>query len=812
MKAMKISLLYAFVLLSLTSCDSLDEINILQIPERGFYSEKPAVYWTESLLSGNGTMGVMVMGSPYRDTVITNHALLYLPINEPLLPVSQGEHLDKIRQMMLDGKYGEASQYIVDLSQKEGYKEKRWTDPYIPALDLVVNSASPGKQIAYARTVNFETGVVDVKWSDETANFSREVFVSRPDSVIVMRYRSDKPGSIHATFNLSQRISTPDWWGPGDRAIESISVKSESNYIVGNTTFVNKWENLIRGYDEVAKVINVGGEQHSSTDGIAVKGADEVLVLLKISPVWDEKARSSNQLKEYLDKIPPGYNKLLKRHAKIHGELFNRSSLNLNGDSLDRKLSSEKLIEKSRGTFNGALIERSYDAARYHAISAIGTNPPNLQGIWGGTMYPAWSADYTTNGNLPVAISSLLSSNMPELMLPVFNYLEKHLPEFRVNAQRLFNCRGIHVPSRLSSHGYNNHFDAVWPMTFWTMGAAWYSMYYYDYYLYTQDEAFLKNRALPFMHESILFYEDFLTVGKDGKYVFNPSYSPENNPANIPSQACINATMEVMAVKQLLRNVIAASQKVGANQDKTAKWEDMLSKMPAYEVNKHGELREWIWPGVEENHEHRHVSHLYGLFDMIDPAIASDTVLLNGARRVVDERMKIRRRDKGGIMVFGMAHLAHAAAALGESGQLYDMLKWFSSQYWTCNMFTTHDPGYLFNFDLTGGYPAVIIKMLAYSEPGKLSLFRAKPEEIAVGSIKGILLRGGIKLEELSWDNKKVEVAVSSSINQVLKIDFPQNILSASAKGSGLKKSDSSNVLLLSLPVNKLVNLSIELE
>lgn len=141
-----------------------DPIDVLQIPERGFFSEKPADCWNESLLSGNGTMGVMVMGKPYSDTIITNHALLYMPINEPLLPVSQGKYLDEIRNTMLQGDYGKASQFVVDLSHKEGYHGKQWPDPYVPALDLTVRSPALDKQYSYARTVNFETGVVEVKW------------------------------------------------------------------------------------------------------------------------------------------------------------------------------------------------------------------------------------------------------------------------------------------------------------------------------------------------------------------------------------------------------------------------------------------------------------------------------------------------------------------------------------------------------------------------------------------------------------------------------------------------------------------------
>ena len=123
------------------------------------------------------------------------------------------------------------------------------------------------------------------------------------------------------------------------------------------------------------------------------------------------------------------------------------------------------------------------------------------------------------------------------------------------------------------------------------------------------------------MEQAALFYEDFLKEGADGKYVFNPSYSPENHPANHPSQACINATMDVMAANALLRSVIEASQVLGVNQDKIPVWESMQAKMPSYMLNENGEIREWMWKDLQDNHKHRHASHLFGLYDFMIPLL-----------------------------------------------------------------------------------------------------------------------------------------------------------------------------------------------
>lgn len=151
---------------------------------------------------------------------------------------------------------------------------------------------------------------------------------------------------------------------------------------------------------------------------------------------------------------------------------------------------------------------------------------------------------------------------------------------------------------------------------------------------------FLRKRALPFMEQSALFYEDFLIEGNNGKLVFCPSYSPENNPLNSPSQACINATMEIMGVNALLRAIIDASKILNVNQNKITKWESMLTMMPEYELNENGEIREWLWKDLKDNHEHRHASQLFGLYDLHDPVIMNSEELKNGCKRQLTAEWK----------------------------------------------------------------------------------------------------------------------------------------------------------------------------
>ncbi len=248
--------------------------------------------------------------------------------------------------------------------------------------------------------------------------------------------------------------------------------------------------------------------------------------------------------------------------------------LDLGGGADHRRTTEELLAASTYEMPNRALIEKEFDAGRYNIISSTGELPPNLQGVWGGTYVPGWASDYTHNGNVPSAIAANLMGNMPELMLAYTTYIESIVPWLEINAKHLFGARGIVLPSRSSTHGFNNALAPDFAGGFWVAGAGWAAHFFYDYYLYTGDRKFLSEHALPFMEKAVLFFEDFLDEGPDGKWIFSPTQSPENTPGNTKSQGTFNATMDVAVAKELLRNTIAASRELGRNRDKIPRWQD----------------------------------------------------------------------------------------------------------------------------------------------------------------------------------------------------------------------------------------------
>jgi len=777
-------------------------------PEKGFTSWIPAASADDALLSGNGVVGTMVYGKPHDELIIVDHALSYLPLRIPPKPINQASRLTEIRELLDEGKYTEAAKIPVEQSKIDGYPEKYWTDPYVPVFDIKVGM-DPGNVKNYQRVVDFESGEAKVQWEQNGQLFQRRLFVSRADSVIVLFVKSS--GKVNCTFEFARHPVEWNQWEYINSTIKDVRIEASKSSLSYRTEFVHQWQGNPQGFEGVGKVIAPGGEVTVKGNSVVVTNTDSVLVLVRVKPSYNYALNQAGFISNQLNQLPENYSTLLERHKKIHGELFNRVKLDLGGGS-DSNLDAEAMVLKAHQSVTPAIIEKEFNAARYNIISSAGINPPNLQGIWSATWTPPWSGDFTHDGNVEVAVSSMLSGSTPELMRSYLDYHERMLPYYRVNAKNLFGCRGINIPGHTSSNGYNIHFDDTWCLTFWTGAAGWTASYFYDYYLYTGDKDYLKNHAYLFMKEAAQFYEDFLFKGKDGKLEFSPSYSPENNPANSPSQACINATMDVMIARQLLRNCMAAGELLNEQKAQLNKWKEIISLLPDYRINSDGALQEWMWDSLQDNYHHRHVSHLYALYDLIEPEFKTNQQLRAAAQKAVDYRMDFRRNEHGGEMAFGLVQLGMIAANLGDTDKTEEIINWLAANYWTNSLASEHNPGSLFNMDISGGFPALIIRSLVYSEPGSVWLFPAKPKEWQQGTIEGLSLRGQVSAQRIHWESQKAEVWLTSEINQNLSLQIPLGSTQIKIDGKLVKADSAKSSVPLTMVKGKVMKVSLVLE
>ncbi len=753
MRTLTISILLAFVCMA---CKSQVSEYLIAPPEKGFVTKLKATKWEESLLTGNGTIGALVIGDVVNERLILSHEKLFMPQYPPYEAPDLGSRLTEMRSLILAGRNEDAVELMIEAGQEVGIDDMIWTNPLVPAGQLEIEF--PSQEVSdYARGVNYETGEASVSWKSQLGEFRRDVFTSRPDNVIVTRISSPSNSKINVKLNLNQ---LPVDGGDNDEeqefafddVVESLTTQVVGSQIQLKTLFKRKWEGSLKGYVLETRVLPQGGELIAENNGLEVKDADEIVLHSRIVLSYELPVKEETGLEILSSK---SYDELLKDHYEVHGEMFNRFTLDLTPEP-EEYLPPEQLQSSSSvGNLNPALVEQLLDAARYELISSTGEIPPTLQGIWGGTWLPAWSGDFTLNGNVPTAIAGGLNTNFQEVTESYMNYMYSMFDEFKANASGLYGAPGIFVPSRSSSSGSTYHFGDYYPHLFWFAGNSWTSQFFYDYWMYTGDEDFLKEKTIPFMLASMDFYEHILYKSDNGEYMFIPSYSPELGPRDTHPLA-INATMDVAGLKQLIRNLLTLTDQGLLETGKVEKWKEILDNLPAYAIDEKGDLKEWIWDGYENDNAHRHVSHLYPLFYEVDLEFSNSEDLMNAAKTAIEERLAYRRPRQGAEMAFGLVQIGIAAAHIGEINAAYECLDYLCHTYWSPAYTSYHDPMEIFNMDISGGLPALVAEMLVMSSSDEVVLLPALPDQWKQGSVDGILTRSGVTIG-LTWEDSQVQ-------------------------------------------------------
>ena len=742
-------------------------------PARGFVSSAPATNWQHGLLTGNGTLGAIVPGNPYDEKIFISHGALFLPNPVNARYVEMASRLPEIRRLCLSGQFSAAANLIDETRKATGYSDSR--DPFIAAFALHVKQP-PGEVRRYLRSVDFMTAEAAVAVEGDSGTFRRSVFASRPGNLLALSLKGSGKQNAEFLFEMIPPASDRE------RKLVAEGVKSteqggKGGFLHYRTMFANRNPyNPVIGYVGAGRVIAKGGEREDSTSGVSIRDADGILLLVKVSPVLkgEDPDEVFARLGRELRGASADEGALLKAQSAVQGELMGRVSLSLDAPGADRAKPSEELNRDSESMEAPlAKIERAFDAGRYNIICCTGYHPPNLQGLWSATWAAPWSGSFTVNGNMETAVSFLLMGNTPELMQSVLRYYDGRWDGFRENAKAFYGTRGFHVPAQLTISPRETDFNPAYPHCFWHGGAAWALQSYYDYYLVTGDRKFLEEKAYPLMKEACAFYEDFPVEGADGKLIFAPSFSPENAPGGEKLvKTSVNATMDFAEARQLLGNTMEASEKLGRDPELRKKWAGLLEKMPPYETAPDGSFREWLWPGLGESSEHRHVSQLYGLYDRMPPEIVNDPVLVRAVEHTIIERLRFRARNNG--MAFGLVQLGLSAAHIGNADLTQRVINLLARDFWSDGMASFHDAKNLFNMDVSGGFPYLCASALVYADPGVIRFFPARPPQWTGGSLKGVRLRGQIILRELSWNGDQAKAVLLSEVDQSVIVRWPQ--------------------------------------
>ena len=788
------------------------------VPRRGFCSIAPGDLVSESLTSGNGAMNIELLGDPYAEKILFHHESLLMPWQKPLEAPKVADIFPQMRQLVLDGKHSEAISLAVERMNASSIKQN--TEPHltIPAFLMQLDLPKTVSVKNYLRTVNFENSEIKVAWADEHGEWLRQTFVSRPDNVVVQWLTVPAGQSLNLQIALQKSaqwsMNNGMTWGNhpakgATKGVESGEVQHDFNAqrLIYKCRLDPSVDNS--GYAGVTRVVRNGGSARIDQDTLVIENASSVMLLTRIEHFPDYSEEKVESLRQAMEGILPDYSALLERHREVQSEMLNRVTVDFGGDP-QYGMSVEELLsdQRSRPDFSPALLEKIFEMGRHWFILNSGKYPSIAAGI-------SATIDLQTAGAVP--------GNLREGTEAYFNWMESITPDCRANAKNIFGFRGTSYPLFPDKGmGVNFYYTAgtVWPC--WISSGGWRVRPFWDRYLVTGDQDFLRQRVVPAYKELALFYEDFLTAtDKNGNYIFVPSFSPENTAASTdPSgPVLVNATMDIAVCREVLTNLIQACETLGIEADSVAKWKAMLAKMPPYLIEPDGTLKEWTWPTLQEHYNHRHVSHLYGAWpgDEIDP---DRTPSLARAALIADRRRTfdvMSTAVSGEVLpAYGRCHRALAGARLKDRIIVDVQLRQLLEQgYVSTALRCSRDPYGPPVPDAQGGIPAIIMEMLAYSRPGVIEVLPALPLSLVKGSIIGMLARTFARIDKLSWDMdaRTVDLTVTSVKKQDVTLIARHGIEAITASAGVLVAQPQSGMANcnLHLPEGKQVEIHLKL-
>ncbi|WP_426451786.1 glycosyl hydrolase family 95 catalytic domain-containing protein [Paenibacillus sp. S-38] len=755
--------------------------------------------WREALPSGNGLIGAAVHGAIGSETVLLTHAQLWTGGTKQELPEVSGT-LAEIRRLMDDGSYREANGLLEGRLREAGYEPVRETP--LPLADLKVLRTARAGFRRYRRELDLETGEVTVSWEEGEAAYERKLFVSRRDDVIVYELGA-RGGSVDVDLLLQ-----PHEKGTASRA-DIPTYVSESLEITAEGGFLRYAARNDDGRDfgAVLRVVPSGGTLSHAQGRLSVAGAGRVLILVKLF-AGGGRSEDWSRLEAELEAVASTYGELLDRHTALHGPLMRSADLQLGGEGeeADFTCTDEMLQEVYDGGLTQGLAELMWAYGRYLFISGTrpGGLPFGLYGLWGGDYKAVWS-HYMANENVQMMYWHAASGGLSELILPMLDYYESRLEIFRDNARKLYGCRGIFIPAG-TTPGMAEPFQTVPVIMHWTGAAGWLARHFFEYYRFTGDLEFLRTRALPFMREAALFYEDFLVEGEDGKLLSYPSVSPENTPGNYISEegtfgamahampTAVNALLDFAILKELLTDLLEAvedAEEVGP--EAVLRWRQLLERIPAYEGNEEGAVREWLHPDFKDRYRHRHISHIYPVFPAYEVTRDSDPALFEAFAEAVRRRQVVGVGDQ---TAWSWAHLANIYARMEEGEQALDCLSMLARSCLQDNLYTVHNDwrhmGVSLSYgrapvqmDANLGWVSAVQEMLLLAAPGRLKLLPALPASWTRGSVRELRFETG--RVTFAWDLQQgqLEAELAAARPTDLLLTLPPGFRLAAVEAEG---------------------------
>ncbi|GLR17083.1 hypothetical protein GCM10007940_16980 [Portibacter lacus] len=713
-----------------------------------------AKVWTEALPVGNGRLGGMIYGGVAQEHIQFNEETLWA--GEPHDYAHQGakNYLGEIRQLLTDGNSKAAHKLAQDHFMSEPLKQL----PYQPFGDLYLNFENHEEFTNYRRSLDLSSAISKVSYTAKGVNFTRDVFVSHPDQVMVVRLEADKKGSLSFEVNMDAEHEEKKLTSNDNQQSLEIAVKDGALH--GAARLKVETDGSLTEKDGVLSIAN------ASSATIYLTAATNYINFRDVS------GNPAELVEDYLAEIEgESYEQIKTNHLEDYQELYNRFSVDFGDNGQSAKTTDQRIYDFWKNPDDPELLALYIQFARYLTISTSrpGTNPSNLQGIWNDKMVPPWLSGYTTNINLEMNYWPVEITNLSECHEPLFKFISELSESGSVVAKEHYDADGwvAHhnvdlwrgaAPVNASHHGI------------WVTGGAWLSTHIWEHYLFTMDEQFLKDRY-PLMRDAAIFFTDFLYKDPNTGYLISsPSNSPEIG------GLVAGPTMDHQIIRALFRNTIEAAKVLGEDEELVMKLNALIPEIAPNQIGQHGQLQEWLEDKDDPDVHHRHVSHLWAVYPGNEINLFDTPDLMKAAKQSLEFRgdngtgwslawkVNFWARFRDGNHAYKILHglLSPAEEPLRKNkGGSYP------------NLFDAHPP---FQIDGNFGGTSGILEMLVQSHLEGIELLPALPDALPEGEVSGLCARGGFELS-FKWKDGILEnLEVLSKKGGTCRLAYGDNI------------------------------------
>lgn len=746
--------------------------------------DREAENWESCLPVGNGRLGAMLSGAVLEEFIQFNDDTYWS--GGPYSTVVPGGYqvLPEIQRLVFENRHLEAHNLFGRNLMGAPVEQMKYQN----MGNLVFNFNYPGEAGPkpapkdYSRSLDLATGIAQVAFTLGNIRYFREVFVSPVDQVMAIRIWADQPGAItftcqlrgvrnEAHSNYGTDYFQMDLWGA-----DGLALKGKSADYLGV-------EGKMR-YSAKAKFIPKGGKITSSVQTLKVDQADEVIIYLATATNFnnyrdvsaDPEARVNRAFHQVSGRT---FQEMREDQVRAHQNLFNRVNFRLPATE-NSWLPTNIRMEKVQESPDPALAALCYQFGRYLMITASrpGTQPANLQGIWNKYQNPAWDSKYTTNINTEMNYWAVESGNLSECAQPLFQMIRELTDQGSQVAREHYGAKGWVFHQNTDIWRVAAPMDGPSWGTF-TTGGAWLCTHIWEHYAYTLDTAFLRE-YYPVLKGAAQFFLDFLVPHpQKGWLVTNPSTSPENFPASagngryydevtgiyLPGTTiCYASTIDVQILNDLFGQVARMGDILGIDPGFRDSLLSAKKRLPPMQVGRDGALQEWAEDYGQLEKEHRHYSHLYGIYPghVISPVKTPE--LVEPVKKVLEQR------GDGGTG-WSRAWKMAIWARLHDGDRAYRIWQGYLKEQCYPSLFAKcFTP---LQVDGSFGVTAGITEMLAQSHESYIELLPALPTAWPEGSVSGLVCRGGFQLD-FSWVGSRLQsLTVLSKAGQKFRLRLP---------------------------------------